>query len=282
MVLRNAVARPDRETNVVSFRQAGNVASVAKALGILGAFKLGERSRSLREIAADAGIPQSTAAQLLSTLEEVRLVVCDQEKQTYQLGTGALELAGIYLTQQRVDQTAYPVLRTLSTELGLTANLGVLDGTAVVLVASIEGSQPFSLRSSVGIRNIAHCSSSGKTLLAALPLSQLEKLYPKNTLEKCTTKSIGTRKELHAELDRVRRQGYAIDDEETADGIRCVAVSVSDFTRREIAAVSVSGLTSMLPPKRIETIAKRVRAAADEISWRLGARAQHASKRKAR
>ena len=114
MGLRNAVARPNRERNVLSFRQAGNVASVAKALGILGAFKLGERSRSLREIAADAGMPQSTAAQLLSTLEEVRLVVCDQEKQTYQLGSGALELAGIYLTQQRVDQTAYPVLRTLS------------------------------------------------------------------------------------------------------------------------------------------------------------------------
>jgi DNA-binding IclR family transcriptional regulator len=151
-----------------------------------------------------------------------------------------------------------------------------------VLVASVEGSQPFSLRSSVGIRNIAHSSSSGKTLLAALPSTQLDKLYPKDMLEKCTSKSITTRAKLLVELDRVRRQGYAIDDEETAEGIRCVAVSVSDFTRREIAAVSVSGLTSMLPPKRIEAIAKRVRAAADEISWRLGARVQHATKRKAR
>ena len=261
----------DWQTDEESFSEPNyQVRAVARALRLLTYFGRGREECSLADAAQFLGVQKSTALRILSALQLEHFVERSAITGHYRLGVRTLEVAAVYLDHLRVEAVAAPYLKRLASQTGFTASLGILDGTSVVYIASVEGSQPFAIRASTGVRSVAHCSSTGKALLATLEANDLARLYGAEELPVYTANSIGTLEALVAEVAAIRGRGYAIDDQETTEGVRCIAAPLRDHTGRAIAAVSVSGLASKLNPSLVAATASVVVSSATEISRRMG------------
>ena len=115
-----------------------------------------------------------------------------------------------------------------------------------------------------------HCTAVGKALLAGISSAEIDDILRRRGLQPMTRKTITTPGELKAELEVIRNRGYAIDDEEHEEGVRCVAVAVRDYSQRPVAAISVSGPTFRVTPEKVPIIAKAVMQAAHGLSLDIG------------
>jgi DNA-binding IclR family transcriptional regulator len=132
------------------------------------------------------------------------------------------------------------------------------------------------LNSFVGKRSAAHCTAMGKVLLAQMPESNLDLLYPKEELPGRTSRSVTTKTELLKQLAIIRKHGYAIDDEELEPGLRCVAAPIRDHEDQVIASLTMAGASSRMPVAMIGEYSERVIHYAGLISRALGATDQAA------
>lgn len=227
-------------------------------------------SPRLTEIASQSGINRSTVARLLEPLIDARLV--DQEPDTgrYRLGPQTARLGQIYLEHFDVHAVAGPVLQALVDESQETAHLGIRDGTDVVYVDKYES--PLSVRtvSRIGSRQPLYSTAMGKVLLAYAGSSVLDAVM-QDALPQRTANTITNPEALKAELDRVRTEGYAVDDQENESEIRCVGAPLFNHRGQVLAAISVSGPATRMPIERLGDLSKFVMSAAAEISTRLAA-----------
>jgi DNA-binding IclR family transcriptional regulator len=200
----------------------------------------------------------------------------DPETRNYSLGFKLVELGSSLLEQINLRKEAEPFLHTLSQRTKETAYLAILDGTEVVYVEKIEAEDnSIGLRatSKVGQRNAAHSCSLGKVLLANLPERDVDELLPEMSLVQKTENTITDPLQLKDHLSAIRSRGYAIDDEESERGIRCVAAPVRNDIGMTVAAVSVSGPAIRITREKVqETLKDEVMATALEISKKLGFR----------
>ncbi len=210
------------------------VQSLDRALSILDVLRFSHRDLPLGEVAARAGLPKSTTHRLLSTLEIRGFVAQDPETGAYRLGLKHVAPVG-------AGPEIREVLEGLATRSGETANLGALVGREVLYVDRADSSQALRWQLGVGSRVPVHCSALGKAILASLPEAEVAEHLPRR-LRRITPNTITDRRALLAELDAVRDRGYAVDDEEFMEGVRCVAVSVFATTGHLVrAALSLAG-----------------------------------------
>jgi DNA-binding IclR family transcriptional regulator len=174
----------------------------------------------------------------------------------YRLGVATVELGGVYLSGIPVEQLAFPYLQRLASDTGLTSNLGIIDGASVIVLASVEGTELFAVRSSTGVRNRVTQSSIGKAILAEMSEAELGALYGKN-------------QRLFEIAAETRKRGYATDDEETSPGIRCVGVPIRSKGETVKAGLSISGLVTSLGNEEVRALAERLKATAVEIGREL-------------
>src|SRR5438477_56440 len=163
-----------------------------------------------------------------------------------------------------------PVLRLLSKETTETVNLAVLDGHDVLYLEVLESSHSFRMASQPGMHRPPNCTALGKVLLAFLPSEQREEILPMLTFERTTPRTIPNLARFRKELARVVQQGYAMDDQETDMGARCVAAPVVDESGKVVAAIGVSRPITRMSRDRIQAFAGATRKAARTISARLG------------
>jgi DNA-binding IclR family transcriptional regulator len=173
----------------------------------------------------------------------------------------------------------YQAARKIVEECGETVQLAILDQTEVIYVAREDGTQPVRLISYVGKRLPAHATGLGKVLLAALPDGSFDSLFSKRPLAALTARTISSVNQLKAELRLVRERGYAHDNQESAEGLECLAAPIFDHTGQVIAAISVSLLSARASPEHFQCILRSVQRAVREISDRMGWRVP-AAKRK--
>lgn len=216
------------------------------------------------------GIPKSTSLRLLECLRDEGFLSWDKETGLYALGLRAFEVGSVYLATLPIEQAAMPFLRRLSEETNLTANLGVVDRFEVVHLAVVEPERPLRYHTRVGTRERLHCTGLGKVLLTQFDETALEELVRTAGLPSFTPTTITDRPELSSELSAVLRQGYAEDREETVAGLRCLAVPVHAANNEIVAAISVSGPAADLGRDARRGLLGALRAAAAEISERLG------------
>ena len=247
------------------------LSSVSKALSLLDAFTLEQPELSLAQIAQRAGIHKSSAFRLLATLEAQGFVERGPAGRGYRLGWKLGELAGRLLARYELRELAAPYMEQLARASGEIVHLSLLDGAEIVYLEKKGRSQPLTVSTTVGGRSPAHASAMGKVLLAGLAEGEMRRALRGVRLERFTPTTITDRRRLASELSAIRRQGYALDDEETFPGIRCVAAPLRDRKGRTVAALSVTAPTQRMGARRQAEIRQWVTDTAARISERIRA-----------
>ena len=238
------------------------VASVKKALELLGAFSLCAPNWTLADLSRHFGFPKSTAHNLLKTLQSFDLVRQDPEDRTYRLGPRAMEMGLVFARSTEMLAQARPVLRRLAGKSGETVKLGISSDDQVLVIAAVESAHQLHTRGDVGTRWPLHSTSLGKAILSAMPLTEAQALVEHRGLKPYTRRTTISWPKLCADLTAIRQRGYALDLEENEPGVRCVAVPFVDPLRGAIAAISISGPSLRLAAGDLKNLANDVVAAA--------------------
>ncbi|MGV8882457.1 MAG: IclR family transcriptional regulator [Rhodoglobus sp.] len=229
-------------------------------------------SVSFNEVLAALSLPRSSAHGLLATLVSSGWLHHNPASKRYSLGLRAWQIGQLYEGHSDLVDVARPIMDHLATATGETVQLAVLDGIENVYVAISESPNPMRLASSVGMRLQAYATGIGKALLASIDPGDAETRLRSVTLPRLTEKTVTDVDELVLLLERTRRDGFALDDEEFILGCRCVAVPLtSQQTGGMVSAMSITMPTSRTDAAWPGSILRPLSAAADEIRVALGA-----------
>ncbi|HEX3780811.1 MAG TPA: IclR family transcriptional regulator [Pseudonocardiaceae bacterium] len=246
--------------------------SVRRALGLL--LFVGEqdnpRGVSLKEVATELDLNKSTALRLFEPLVDYGFITQDEETGRFRLGSRVVSLGQSFLSRMDLRTVAHPALRSLMTDTGETVHLVIYDHPDVVYVDKVESPNIVHMRSEIGKRMPAYSTATGKAFLAHLSPAQVADAIARG-LPRRTASTITTEQALLAALDEVRARGWAVDNVENEDGVRCVGAPILDHLGTVVAALSVSGPTMRVTEDRVPELGEQVKAAARAISHLIGA-----------
>jgi DNA-binding IclR family transcriptional regulator len=245
------------------------IESVDKALKLL--LLLGEQPEiRLSEATRYLGVASSTAHRLLAMLAYRGFVRQDPVSKAYLPGPALTGVAFAIFGRIDIQGAVTPAMRSLSERLRETVHVGMLDGAGVRFVAAVEGPTAVRVASRLGRTMPAHCTSTGKAMLAQLPQAELHQLLPDENLERITSRSIGSRTELESELTRVREQGFAVNREESEEGVASVAVPIPTRAPALRLALNAAAPQHRLRRSQYASVAGALTEAANEIGDQLG------------
>ena len=252
--------------------KSGAVQSVDRALLLLEALGEDEEGYRLTDLAIRTGLSPSTAHRLLTTLEKRRFVAFDSTHAMWHVGRQAFAVGAAFVRRRNFVAPALPFLRRLRDLTHETANLGVADDGEVIVLTQVESRQIMRAITRVGGRAPMAASGIGKAILATYADDEVVAIIQRHGMKRLTPKSLARAGQLRDALAIVRRDGYALDDEEFLTGLRCVASVVYDDQGEALAAISVSGLASRVPAERVPELGRLVRETARELTLALGGR----------
>jgi len=249
----------------------GIVPSILKAVQILDTLADSKGPMTLAELTQRLELPKSSVLALCTSLTLTGML-SRQESGAYQLGTHLVDLSHAYLANIDITREFISTWDALAMPPGEGIVLAVLDATDVVYVACRNGESPLGVTYRIGMRLPANCTATGKALLSTVPDERVRALYQKAGLEKLTAHSHATMKALLKDLHATRLRGYAIDDEETREGMCCFGAPVFDSSGSyAIAAVAVSTLKRAGESAARPPVIRAVLDFAGALSKRLGA-----------
>ena len=250
--------------------EQNTIKSLDRALVVLRALAR-EESATLSGLAQGLEESPATVYRILTTFAGHGIVEADEAAQTWHIGPGAFLIGSAFLRRTSLIERARPVLRQLMEATGETANLGVESDGAVLFVSQVETHASIRAFFPPGTRVPLHGSGIGKVLLASMPEERLGRILA-GGLERFTPRTLTDASALAADLAATRERGYALDDEERNEGMRCVAAGVRDAHSETVAGLSVSGPVSRVSRAAIGRLAREVTEAAGVVSAGLGAR----------
>lgn len=240
-----------------------------RVVAILDLLGSSDYSLSLAEICQRMGLHKSTAHRALMALERTGMIERAPASR-YRLGLKLYDMGSRAVEQIDLRSRVHPNLRKLALRVGETVHLGVLHKTRVVYIDKIEPiNRRVCISSRTGTSNPVYSTSLGKAILAYMPVEEVAKTIAKIQFIGFTAKTLTSPEELLEALERVRRRGYAVDDEEMEIGTRCVGAPILDATGHPIAAVSISGSATRLAAHCVPAIAQHVIRCSQEISSTL-------------
>lgn len=242
--------------------------SLARAVAVLEMLGESEVPLSLAEICQRMQIHKSTAHRSLMVLEKITLIERTQDNR-FRLGLKLYELGNRAVEQIDLRARIRPYFWKLSAQLGETVHLGVLQKTKVVYLDKAEPNRRICMSSKTGSSNPVYCTSLGKAILAFLPQDTVDEIISQIRFVRLTPKTLTNRDDLLKSLERVRRRGFAVDDEEIEMGVRCIGAPIFDENHMPIAALSMSGPTARIRPQNAPVIAERLIRCCSEVSSSL-------------
>ncbi|MFZ5917915.1 MAG: IclR family transcriptional regulator [Chloroflexota bacterium] len=249
--------------------------ALGRGLQVLAAFSEESPSLSLTEVAATVRLDKSTAFRFVYTLESLGYLVRDPDTKRYRPGARVLCLGFAALNSMELGQVAEPYLRALAEESGETSNMTVRDGAEVIYIARHKARQIISINLHVGSRLPVYCTAMGKAQLIDMTPDELRSLLGEGPYPTLGPKTLTSLDALLADLDRVRREGYAINDEELAAGLRSVAAPVRHRQGQIVAAINVSVSSARVSRGELASVlAPLVCRTAAQIGMALGTGAQ--------
>ena len=248
----------------------GKNQSLTRALNLLARLSETPSGLSLTDLSYQLGMPTATVHRLLSTFEEFDFVEQHAEQGLWFVGLKAFTVGNAFLHRRDFVASARPHMRALVDQCGETVNLGVIDDGEAVFISQVESREVMRMIVRLGSRSPIHASGVGKALLANMSEQGLTHILQQRGLARYTERSIDNPTQLRDELQRIRQLGYALDDEEHAIGLRCVASAIFDENGQALAAISLSGPKARVTDGRLDELGIAVRQSADEITLALG------------
>jgi len=227
-------------------------------------------SITLTDLAIRADMPVSSIHRMLFTLQKHGFVEFDETIQEWQIGIETYRIGNTYLARTNLVEAARKPLRHLMEETGETANLGIADNGDVVFIDQIETHNPIRAFFRPGTRSHMHASGIGKSLLADLPHRDVEKILKLKGQPEFTVKTLTSSDNLMADLERTRKRGWSIDDEERYLGMRCVASNIYNSFGEAVAGISISGPTVRFPDEVVAKLGPLVKRAAAKVTNAIG------------
>jgi DNA-binding IclR family transcriptional regulator len=270
------------ETNILTVPEAVirpgsqyQLHSLDRAVAVLDLLGESDTALSLAEVCQRMSLHKSTAHRSLMVLERSALIERTPENR-YRLGLKLYELGNRAVEQIDLRTRVHPYFRRLAAQVGETVHLSVLQKTSIVYLDKVEPNRRVCVSSKTGTSNPVYCTSMGKAMLAFQPPEVIDQIVSKIRFVRYTHKTITSKEALLKALERVRRRGYAIDDQEIEMGVRCIGAPIFNDKNYAIAAVSVSGPASRITVPTTSEIAEHVLRCCRDISLSLGL---HAKKR---
>ncbi|MCA6116285.1 IclR family transcriptional regulator [Bradyrhizobium sp. WSM 1738] len=269
-VIRRKAVEPrstaDQDTEV---RDSG-VQSVDRALSIIETLAEDDEGYRLSDLAIRTGLSTSTVHRLLATLENRRFVQFDRTESKWHVGARCFTVGATFARRRNFAAQAIPYLRKLRDLTRETANLAVVDDEFIIVLTRMESREIMRSLTKLGGRVAMVASGVGKAVLATYSNEDVSAIIRHHGMPRLTEKSIVRPSDLFKELEKIRRQGYAVDDEEACMGLRCVAAVVYNDCAEPLAAISVSGMTGRLTDERLPQLGRTVREVAAELTVALG------------
>ena len=240
-----------------------------RTIAVLQAVAESETDLAAAEIARQLRLHKSTVHRLLVVLEHYRLITKSSEG-TYRLGTRLIELGESAIARLRLSDHAHTFLRDLASQTGEGAHVTILSGTEMLSIAHVEGRWSLQSLTRTGQRTQIHNTAAGKAVVAFLSDEACDELIARLPFVRKTRRTIVKPSAFKMELMRVREMGYAVDDEEFEEGLRCVGAPVFDHRGHVVASISTAAPVFRLRKDRLNEVARLVIAAARGLSEDLG------------
>ena len=269
-VIRRKPLEPKSGPDSEAESRDGGVQSVDRALSIIETLAEDDEGYRLSDLAIRTGLSTSTVHRLLSTLESRRFVQFDRTESKWHVGARSFTVGATFARRRNFSAQAIPYLRKLRDLTRETANLAVVDDEFIVVLTRMESREIMRSLTQVGGRVAMVASGVGKAVLATWSDEDVNAIIRHHGMPRLTEKSIVRPSDLFKELEKVRRRGFAIDDEEACMGLRCIAAVVYNDCSEPLAAISVSGMTSRLTDDRLPSLGQTVREVAAELTVALG------------
>jgi IclR family acetate operon transcriptional repressor len=254
----------------------GAVQSLLRAINLLEALAEDDEGYRLIDLAKRTGLSTSTTHRLLTTLEQKRFVQFDRDNNLWHIGVQCFSIGSAFGRRRNLSLLAQPIMRRLRDLTGETVNLALADQGGAVFLLQVESRELMRAMARPGSRAPLQCTAVGQAILGAMSPQDLEHelaaILPQHGLPRLTPNSIARPTKLHEALDEMRKLGYAVDNEENALGLRCVAAPIYNELGRPFAAISISGPTVRVTPARVAELGCHVVLAAAEVTRVIGGR----------
>lgn len=246
------------------------IQAVERALKILDLFDEHDMELKITDISERMQLHKSTVHSLLKTLQVHGYIDQNPENGKYRLGMKLFERGNFVIHGLDIRKVAKRYLVDLSMKTGQTTHLVILDDKEGVYIDKVEGPMATILYSRIGRRIPVHSSGVGKALIAWKSEKELQSILQDYPYVAQTPQTITNEQDLRLELQKVREQGYAVDNQENEPGVRCIAVPIRNHQGQVIAAVSISTLLSRVDDRELEQFLQLLKAAAAEMSEQMG------------
>lgn len=245
------------------------VQSVQRALLILETIVNSDGSLGITEISNMVNLHKSTVHRLVSTLEHNGYILQDSRDSKYKVGIKLFELGTLAANKLDVRREVRPLLEELMYITKETVHLGVIDKNEVVYIDKVQSNQTI-MYSKVGLRAPVHCTGLGKVLLAYSSNEALDNFLKNGPFKRYTEQTITDSKELGKHLKLIKKQGYAIDDIEHEENIRCIAAPIFDCKGQVIASFSVTGPTIRMTKEKVNSLIDLIKDYSKKMSKLMG------------
>lgn len=253
----------------MSEKRSGQLSSVKNALKILKSFTTTQPVKRVSDLAEELGVSKSTVSRLISTLVSEDFLAPDTETAGYRLGYSVLTLGGALTSTNELYREVAPVLNNIVLQTGESAHVAVLEGQDVIYLNKNTGPYYSNILTSVGAHNAAYAASSGKVILAEADPEVIDQMFEEG-VKAYTEHTITNPIKFKKELEKVRRQGYAMSIEEITKNNYSIAVPVRDMSGKIACAITVVGPLSRVNKGKLEQFIKIMKEAAYDASERLG------------
>ncbi|KAA9108534.1 IclR family transcriptional regulator [Microbacterium rhizomatis] len=247
--------------------------SISRAIDVLEILAAADTSQGVSDVARELGASKSTAFAILQTLEERNLVSSSGEgfQRRYALGLGLARLGHRAVSRMSMLDAAMPHLERLTKMTKLSSRVATMSQGIAVVLGQVDGPNLIRFDLNMGGRERLHCTGIGKAILGQYTDAEVVDLAEQTGLPRRTAYTITTIDALLKDIASVRERGFAVDDEEDAEGVLCIGAPLIDHTGACAGGISVTGLKMNQPLERVLRLGELVMATAQSISHQLGA-----------
>ena len=246
------------------------VQSVDRTLTLLEVLSDCNDGLGITEISSLVNLHKSTVHRLLSTLIYKGYVVQDEESSKYKITFKLFELGSKKVHKLDLLEISRPYTKMLMESVNEVVHLIIREETDIVYIDKVEANNTISMASRIGKRNPMYCTATGKAILAYLPEEEIREVWNKSKIVKLTKKTNTDFILFKKELQEVKKNGYAIDDEENEIGVKCVGAPIFDMNGDVVAAISVTGPVTRITDDKIDFISNEVMQCTNLISKEMG------------